>query len=81
MRISIKISDDVVRDPKTGFVVAQAPQAIAIPGGGAVAEEQAKMPRLLQEEEDEEQPADSGVQSFEIDPERVMVRPLRILIL
>lgn len=39
-----------------------------------MAAEQAKLPRLLQEEEDEEQPIDTGVQSFEIDPERVMVR-------
>lgn len=88
----MRVSDDVVRDPRTGFVIAQTPQAIAIPGnidalfssmccvliqpigGGAVAMEQGKLPRLLQEDEDEEAQADSGVQSFEIDPEKVMVR-------
>ena len=36
--------------------------------------EQSKLPRLLQEDEDEDAQADSGVQSFEIDPEKVMVR-------
>ena len=32
VRAAMRVSDDVVRDPRTGFVVAQAPQAIAIPG-------------------------------------------------
>ncbi len=80
---------DTITDPRTGFVVSQAPQAIAIPGrswpmqciicadafagGGAAAIENSALPKLLEEDEDEVPVGENRVQSFEIDPEQVMV--------